>query len=438
MKSSVKRIIGIVIVLISMFFLFKFYKGQDFNNFILSEKNIGTSTFSRDDKEKYQNKASYKITSPDYNDAMFYETLAVKKDTPYKVTCMVKTNNVESKNNLTGSGAQVSIEETTERSMAVAGTTDWQQIELIFNSKNREKVNVGFRLGGFVDDCKGEACFSDFKIEEGKKEDSSEWNFACFIFDKVNANLNGNNVNYTLSEEDVADMQDTIRRFERSVQSMSGNKMTANCDIYRKSTPITTLTSDEQYGCYVAPEAIEKQIKEDIDANNYDHIFIIFKLDDSQVKDWVGLGSMDYYGIGYSNIRLSNKENNYLYKYDTRINRFPEEVLLHEFLHSLERTLKEYGYDIPALHDNEKNGYKNKVAEGLKKWYEDYMNCNIKTSNGKIGLDPIVYTLKPAKVSDFINGQKIERAFYEPQNIIEEIKQIFTKAKRNLSNMFGQ
>ena len=438
MKSAIKHIIGLVIVLISIFFLFKLYKSNDFNNFILSEKDIRSSKFSRDDKEKYLNKASYKITSPDYNDAMFYETLEVKKDTPYKVTCMVKTNDVESKNKLAGSGAQISVEETTERSIAVAGTVEWQQIELIFNSKNREKVNIGFRLGGFIDDCKGEAWFSDFKIEEGKKEENSNWNFGCFIFDNVNANINGEEVKYSLTEENVADIQDTTRRFERSVQSMSGNKMTANCDIYRKSTPINALTYDEQYGYYVAPETIEEHIKADIDANNYDHIFIIFKLDDNKVKDWVGLGSMDYYGIGYSNIRLSNKENSYLYKYNTRVNRFPEEVFLHEFLHSLERTLKEYGYDIPALHDNEKYGYKNELAEGLKDWYEDYMNCNIKTTNGKIGLDPIVYTLKPAKTSDFINAQEIERAFYEPQNLIEEFTQIFTKAKRNLSNMFGQ
>ena len=37
----------------------------------------------------------------------------------------------------------------------------------------------------------------------------------------------------------------------------------------------------------------------------------------------------------------------YIYKYDSRINAFPEEVFLHEFLHSLERNAQEYGYDRP-------------------------------------------------------------------------------------------
>lgn len=143
---------------------------------------------------------------------------------------------------------------------------------------------------------------------------------------------------------------------------------------------------------------------------------------------------MDYYGIGYSNIRLPNSSKSYIYRYDTRINIFPEEVFLHEFLHSLERTSEEYGYDIPALHDYEKYGYKNQKLTGLKDWYKDYMNKNIKTSNGYIGLPEQVYTLKPAKNSDFKYSYKIEE-FYEPQNLLEDIKQLFKNVVNNVKNI---
>ena len=68
---------------------------------------------------------------------------------------------------------------------------------------------------------------------------------------------------------------------------------------------------------------------------------------------------MDYYGIGFSNIRLPNDSKSYIYKYNERINTFPEEVLLHEFLHSLERNAEECGYERPALHDYQKYGYEN-------------------------------------------------------------------------------
>ena len=143
---------------------------------------------------------------------------------------------------------------------------------------------------------------------------------------------------------------------------------------------------------------------------------------------------MDYYGIGYSNIRLPNSSKSYIYRYDTRINIFPEEVFLHEFLHSLERTSEEYGYDIPALHDYEKYGYKNQKLTGLKGWYKDYMNKNIKTSNGYIGLPEQVYTLKPAKNSDFKYSYKIEE-FHEPQNLLEDIKQLFKNVVNNVKNI---
>ena len=138
---------------------------------------------------------------------------------------------------------------------------------------------------------------------------------------------------------------------------------------------------------------------------------------------------MDYYGIGFSNIRLPNSSRSYIYKYNASINKFPEEVFLHEFLHSLERTSEEYGYDIPKLHDYEKYGYENESLIGQKKWYIDYMNKNINTTNGKIGLPEEVYTLKPAKNADFEFSYKIDE-FKEPENIIEEIVELF----KNLYN----
>lgn len=132
---------------------------------------------------------------------------------------------------------------------------------------------------------------------------------------------------------------------------------------------------------------------------------------DIQVNDWIGLGAMDYYGIGYSNIRLPNNSQSYIYKYNTRINTFPEEVFLHEFLHSLERTAQEYGYEVPDLHGYETYGYKNEALIGQKEWYKDYMNKQIKTTSGYIGLPKEIYTLKPAKNSNFEYSYKLEDVF---------------------------
>ena len=135
---------------------------------------------------------------------------------------------------------------------------------------------------------------------------------------------------------------------------------------------------------------------------------------------------MDYYGIGFSNIRLPNSSRSYVYRYNTRINQFPEEVFLHEFLHSLERNSEEYGYTVPALHDYEQYGYENEALVGQRQWYKDYMNKNIRTSSGNIGLPEEIYSLKPAKESNFENSYEID-AFNEPDNLIEEIKEIINQ-----------
>lgn len=145
---------------------------------------------------------------------------------------------------------------------------------------------------------------------------------------------------------------------------------------------------------------------------------------------------MDYYGIGFSNIRLPNDSKSYIYKYNTRINQFPEEVFLHEFLHSLERTAKEYGYDRPELHSYQQYGYKNEALIGQKRWYTDYMNKEIKTNTESIGLPQEVYTLKPAKVTDFKYSYDMQ-AFRQPENIIEEIKEIFTNLSNKIKYLFG-
>ena len=132
---------------------------------------------------------------------------------------------------------------------------------------------------------------------------------------------------------------------------------------------------------------------------------------------------MDLYGIGFSNIRMPNNSNSYTYKYDNRVNVFPEEVYVHEFLHSLERISKEYGYDRPALHDYEQYGYKTEGLTGLENWYKNYMRCKIldKTTNQYVGLNPAVYSFKPPHNSNFTHVIEIDFN-KEPKNVIEDIR----------------
>ena len=443
-RTVIGNIIVFVILIIALYLAYQFYQSNNFNGFVRSEANLNTSEFKRDKEIKYSDNNSYKITSNEFNDAMFSKEVQVQKNTPYRVTCMVKTKGVKAEKNESSIGAQISISDTVERSVAISGDTDWQELEFVFNSKNRDTVDIAFRLGGTAGNAKGEVWFSDFKIEEGKSDENSDWKFACFIFDNTNVNIDNKQINIQVTSNDITDIKNTITRFERSCNELSQGRMTADCDIYEVQEPITSLSYDDEFGYYVAPEDIENQIKDVINQNNYDHIFVVVRLgneeyeDDIEIKDWIGLGSMDYYGIGFSNIRLPNSSKSYIYKYDSRINQFPEEVFLHEFLHSLERTAKEYGYERPELHAYKDYGYENEYLTGQREWYRDYMNKEIVTSNGNVGLPNEIYTLKPAKKSNFEYSYELEDVYSEPENIIEEIRGIFDNLFRNLSIIIGK
>lgn len=430
--NLIKNIISIVVFVILIYMAYTIYQKYNFNDYIKAEYNMGFSKFERDSNVKYENTNSYKIENTNYNDAMFYKTINVIPDTPYKVTCKIKTQDVKTSKENTDAGAHICIKDELIKSDNVIGTTDWTEVTLYFNSKNKEKIDLGFRLGGNEDTTIGTAWFSDFTIESGIQNESKTWNFLCLLFDYVDVNIDNKNVKLSLTQTDKDDISICMRRFQNSIQEMSYDKIRVTYKIEEVTAPITQLSYDEENGYYVSGYNIKDVLDPYIKEGKYDHIFVAFRTGDINqqkvipVNDWIGLGSMEYRGLGYSNIRLPDDDKNYVYKYDTRINTFPEEVLMHEFLHTLERNTEEYGIERPELHDYEKYGYENKKLIGLKEWYQDYMNKNINIVSGKIGLPKEIFTKKPAKATDFEYSHKLSE-LKEPENVMEELNNLFTK-----------
>lgn len=276
--SKIIYAITVIILCVILWFVYRYYQKNNFNDFVRSEGKLYTSEFKRDNKVKYSKQSSYRIKSEEYNDAMFYETIEVEKNQPYKVTCMVKTENVVSEEEQSSIGAQISIEGSTERSIAIQGTTEWQKIEFIFNSEDRDTVNLGFRLGGNAGQAKGTAWFSDFTLEEGIAENDNNWKFACFILESTDVNLNGKNINLKVKDADIKDIETIISRFSNVCDTMSKGKMKAKCDVYKITEPLTQLSYDDEFGYYVAPENVETQIKNVVANGEYDHIFVVMKL----------------------------------------------------------------------------------------------------------------------------------------------------------------
>lgn len=457
-KNIFRKIISFLMLIVVIYLLiqiFGVYKEKNLNDFIRAEQNLYTSKFTRDFNVKTGDKASYKIESTTFNDAMFFKEMDVTPNTSYKVSCLVKTKDVVAKETNKGGGAQISIEGTVARSNYITGTNDWTELTLYFNSKNQTKVNIGFRLGGYSDVCTGTAWFDNITVKKGITDKSKEWNFIFLIFNNLDVKLNQNGVmkEYKLSmnSENIQTLMENMARFKSSFEEFAEKKMEINYDIIQIYEPITSLSYDEKNAYYVSPEDIHEVLERYLNMKEYDHIFVGVKLGDLSenieipVKDWIGLGGMEYSGLGFSNIRLPNDYRSAVYKYIPRRNEFPEEVFVHEFLHTLERNSKEYGYERPELHDNENFGYKNKEIIGLKEWYIDYMNHTIKDSKGNTyGLPEEVYTLKPVHESDFSYYTTIDIE-HEPQNIIEEIRDViknfirlFQKVKLNYINPQGE
>ena len=101
----------------------------------------------------------------------------------------------------------------------------------------------------------------------------------------------------------------------------------------------------------------------------------------------------------------------------------------------MERILNEREYTIPALHDYKKYGYTDEPLVGQKEWYKDYMTKSIKTDEGYIGLDEIVYTQTPPAESDFEYSEVIDY-HNEPKNIIEEFTQLFSNLGKVITNSY--
>ena len=437
-KSPLRRLVSFIMLIISIYVLIEVYgvyKQRDFNDFVRAERNMHTSTFSRDFETTLGKEGSYKIESPILNDAMFFATVEVVPNTAYKVSCKVKTEDVVTQNKNTNAGAHISIDGTIERSNSVVGTQDWTEITMYFNSKNRTSVNIGFRLGGYDDRCTGTAWFDNLKLERGITDTSNEWNFVCFVFKNIDVDLeiNGETKNYNIQMSDTGRQQirDNMLRFQRSFEEMTRGRCQVNYEIIEIEEPITSLSYDDQNEYYVKPNNITNVLEKYLAKKEYDHIFAAVKLGDLTenveipVKDWIGLGGMEYRNIGFSDIRIPNKSNSAIYKYINEINEFPEEVFIHEFLHTLERNAADYGYERPELHDYEKFGYKNESLVGLKQWYADYVNHEIKDALGKTyGLDSEIFTKKPVHESEFIYSTEIEIE-NEPKNLIEEIRSVF-------------
>lgn len=291
--SKIFSWISLIILLFAIYKLFGIYKANYFNGFTKAESTLGISKFTRDFNIKYSEENSYKIISNNQNNAAFYKEIEVEPNAVYKVTCMVKTEDVIPSNINTDGGANICLVESTEISKTLIGTNDWQKLELLFNSQNRTTVQIGFRLGGNSGTAKGTAWFSDFKLEKGINTNDSNWKFGCFILKNLKVDIDSETMDFYMSSSDIQGVKSNMQRFKTSCESLSNGKMKVNYDICEINEPVTTISYSEEHGYYIDPYDVNYLIEDKIIENDYDYIFIVVRMGNEEkqipVNDWIGL-----------------------------------------------------------------------------------------------------------------------------------------------------
>ena len=299
-ESKTVKIILIIIIFVIIIAIMGLYKLVYFNGFYKAVSQIGLTKFTRDKNVTCTYDYSYKMNSKDYNDAIFYKTIKVKPNTPYKLTCKVKTEDVQSQDGKPNAGAQIAVFNSLENSKSILGTNDWQELEFVFDSKNRESMDIGFRLGGNGNKAKGTAWFSDFKLEEGVKDNKSDWNIACFIMEDLNVDIYDKNIDISMDLADIEKVKTNMGRFSTSIRELSENKMSVDYDIYEIDDAVKTITYNESYGYYLDPSDVQNLIQSYLEKEEYDYVFVAAKLGDNNISieslgnDWIGLRRNGY------------------------------------------------------------------------------------------------------------------------------------------------
>ena len=82
MKKVISRIFSLIMLIGLITALVYIYNKYYFNDFIKANENKGETSYYRDSSQKYNGQKSYCIENKDYNDALFFKEISVKKDTP--------------------------------------------------------------------------------------------------------------------------------------------------------------------------------------------------------------------------------------------------------------------------------------------------------------------------------------------------------------------
>lgn len=115
-----------------------------------------------DTDEKREGEACLRIQNPAGDDSFLRQTVTVKPQTRYRLSGVIKTDDVITKS----TGATIALEGGFEKTESVTGRKSWKRVEFEFETGPLNQIKVGPRLGHNSSPATGTAWFDDLSLVE--------------------------------------------------------------------------------------------------------------------------------------------------------------------------------------------------------------------------------------------------------------------------------
>ncbi len=223
--------------------------------------------------------------------------------------------------------------------------------------------------------------------------DLPDWYFLFAIFKNVDADGKDKDgkdthVTYTMSQVEVDTARDYAREFEAYMNQHG--IIRAHVEVVEINETVTELT-DANSGSYISQSQATHLLKKKVDLDRYDHVACFISLD-NLTTSYLGItGSAFENGAGHSCINFINQES-CLKSKTIETNPWVPGVPVHEFLHSMERLDRKWGWEF-KLHDIMHNFY-GLVNGEYEECYTDIILNRAKGNMGT-GVPPAVWQYPP-------------------------------------------
>jgi len=227
----------------------------------------------------------------------------------------------------------------------------------------------------------------------------THWNILGVIVRHIDVNVNvggvQRRVQISMNRRDIDVATSRFLDLEDFLNTNSHGRMSATMNILTVSTPLTqmtqTTTTAGSVGYAPRPHHINDLLASYVDVSAFDHIMVFLRPKLNSVPfsvptGWAGIYQGLLNGVHYSQVVFSANAN---CTWHTNAI-FAERVLVHEFMHGLERASRDRGITIPSSIDAPRHlyGYGSSRAEHFR-FYFDFLNGNILSPCGngsRIGL----------------------------------------------------